>query len=63
MIIGEEKNLAYVIQAEHIQFKVPGQTTYTTRDYRVTMIFRREKNGWRIIHRQADSNNTKQTPQ
>jgi ketosteroid isomerase-like protein len=63
LVIGEKKDLAYVVQAEHIRFKVPGQSADTSRDYRVTMIFRREKGGWRIVHRQADSNNLKQAPE
>jgi proline iminopeptidase len=55
-------DLGYVVQLEHIRFQVPGQSTESTRDYRVTMLFRREPAGWRIIHRQADSNLTKQAP-
>ncbi len=51
------------MQIEHIRFKVPGQTTESKRDYRVTMVFRREAEGWRIVHRQADSQMTKQAPQ
>jgi ketosteroid isomerase-like protein len=47
--------LAYVVQIEHIRFHVPGQEKESTRDYRVTMLFRHESDGWRIIHRQADS--------
>jgi ketosteroid isomerase-like protein len=52
-------DLGYVVQHEHIEFRVPGDGTPSTRDYRVTMIFRREAGGWRIVHRQADSNLTK----
>ena len=55
-------DLAYVVQLEHIRFKVPGNTAESTKDYRVTMVFRRENDGWRIIHRQADSNLTKAAP-
>ncbi len=55
-------DLGYVVQHEHIRFKVPGQTAETTRDYRVTMLFRREAGGWRIIHRHADSQLLKQAP-
>ncbi|MBC8027239.1 MAG: nuclear transport factor 2 family protein [Steroidobacteraceae bacterium] len=55
--------IGYVIQIEHVRFQVPGQTTQSTRDYRVTMLFRREPEGWRIVHRQADSQMTKAVPQ
>ncbi|MEQ1765279.1 MAG: nuclear transport factor 2 family protein [Pyrinomonadaceae bacterium] len=55
-------DLGYVVQLEHIRFNVPGQATESTKDYRVTMIFRKEKGSWRIVHRQADSNMTKQAP-
>ena len=56
-------DLGYVVQLEHIRFHVPGKLEESSRDYRVTMVFRREKAGWRILHRQADSNLTKQAPQ
>jgi ketosteroid isomerase-like protein len=48
-------DLGYVVQMEHIDYRVPGETTDSSRDYRVTMIFRREAAGWRIVHRQADT--------
>lgn len=63
LITQTNGDLAYVVQIEHIRFHVPGQTKESTRDYRVTMLFRRESAGWRIIHRQADSQMTKQAPQ
>jgi proline iminopeptidase len=53
-------DLGYLVQLEHIRFQVPGTTTPASRDFRVTMLFRREPEGWRMIHRQADSNLTKQ---
>ena len=59
--IGE--TLGYVVQIEHIRFYAPGQEKESARDYRVTMLFRREPEGWRIIHRQADSQMMKQAPQ
>jgi ketosteroid isomerase-like protein len=55
-------SLGYVVQTEQIEFKVPGQSAPSTRSYRVTMIFRKEAGQWKIVHRQADSNLTKQTP-
>jgi hypothetical protein len=53
-------DLAYLVQAEHLKYRVPGQSADSTRDYRVTMVFRREASGWRIVHRQADSQTVKQ---
>ena len=47
--------LGYVVQAEHVRYRVPGAASDSTRDYRVTMIFRRETGRWRMVHRQADS--------
>lgn len=52
--------LGYVVQAEHLRYRVPGETSDSTREYRVTMIFRREAGEWRIVHRQADSQLTRQ---
>lgn len=62
MVSVSSGNLGYVVQLEHIRFNVPGQAPESTKDYRVTMIFRKEKGSWRIVHRQADSNMTKQAP-
>ncbi len=62
LVANTSGELGYVVQLERIRFKVPGQQMDTTRDYRVTMIFRREAAGWRIIHRQADSQMVKQAP-
>ena len=53
-------DLGYVIQAEHLRFRVPGQAAESTLLYRATMIFRRESGQWRIVHRQADSQVVKQ---
>ena len=55
-------DLAYLVQSEHILFRVPGRTEQSTLDLRVTMVFRREADGWRIVHRQADSQKTAQLP-
>jgi ketosteroid isomerase-like protein len=48
-------DLGYLVQTEHIRFHPPGQAREVTRDYRVTMVFRRQADGWRLVHRQADS--------
>ena len=54
-------DLGYVVQTEHIDYHVPGRAEESRREYRVTMIFRRESHGWRIVHRQADSQTVKQS--
>jgi SnoaL-like domain len=63
IVANANGDLGYVVQIEHLRFHVPGQAKKSTRDYRVTMIFRREAEGWRIVHRQADSQMVKQAPQ
>ncbi len=56
-------DFAYIVQAEQIRFRVPGRAEQsTTRDFRVTMVFRRDSDGWRIIHRHADSQTGTRTP-
>src|SRR5215204_1773973 len=50
---NQSGDLGYVVQLEHIRFHVPGQAQESARDYRVTMVFRRESGVWRIVHRQA----------
>ena len=63
LITHSNDTIGYVIQIEHIRFQVPGQSKETTRDYRVTMVFMREPEGWKIVHRHADSQMMKQAPQ
>src|SRR5215468_2316570 len=58
--VGAE--FAYSVQSEHIRFRVPGRTEASTLDLRVTMVFRREPDGWRIVHRHADSQRNTQLP-
>lgn len=48
-------DFAYVVQYEHILFQPPGKSARSRRDYRVTTIFRREPEGWRVVHRHADT--------
>ena len=62
IITRADGTLGYIVQIEHIRFQVPGQNKEATRDYRVTMLFRREPEGWRIVHRHADSQMMKQAP-
>lgn len=55
------RDVAYVVQREIIRFRVPDQTTQVTQELRAVMVFRFESGAWRISHRQADSQTTKQT--
>ena len=55
-------DVGYVVQRERLQFKAPATGADTSLEYRVTMIFRREKGEWRLVHRQADSNVVKAPP-
>jgi ketosteroid isomerase-like protein len=55
-------DFAYIVQTEQIRFRVPSRTEESTLDLRVTMVFRREADGWRIVHRQADSQKSTQLP-
>jgi ketosteroid isomerase-like protein len=48
-------DFAYIVQYEHIRYRRPGQPEVSKRDYRVTTIFRREAEGWRVVHRHADT--------
>jgi len=55
-------NLGYVVQREQVRFKVPGRSEESILEIRATWIFRRERNGWHVIHRQADSQMKRQGP-
>lgn len=55
-------NLGYVVQREKVRFKVPGRAQESILEIRATWIFRREQDGWRIIHRHADSLMKRQGP-
>ncbi len=63
LVTHSNGKLGYVVQIERIRFQVPGQAKESSRDYRVTMLFLREPEGWRLVHRHADSQMMKQTPQ
>ena len=56
-------DFAYIVQTERIRFRVPGQAQQSTLHFRVTMVFRRDSDGWRIVHRHADPQITTQPPQ
>jgi ketosteroid isomerase-like protein len=45
---------AYLVQTERIDYRAAAAGESKTLDIRVTMVFRREASGWRIVHRHAD---------
>lgn len=55
-------DFAYVVQTELIRFRVAGRTDQSIQKLRVTMVFRREADGWRIVHRHADSQSRAELP-
>lgn len=48
-------DFAYLVQIETIDHRIPGRDERTRHELRATMVFRREAEGWRIVHRHADS--------
>lgn len=48
-------DFAYIVQTELIRSRLAGGTEQSHLELRVTMVFRREAEGWRIVHRHADS--------
>lgn len=47
-------DFAYIAQTEWIRARVAGNTEPMLQELRVTMVFRREGEDWRIVHRHAD---------
>ena len=60
LIVYSNGDLAYLVQLEHIKFKVPETGADASRDFRVTMVFRRENGKWKIVHRHADGSTYRQ---
>lgn len=55
-------DIAWLVRMEHIRSKAPGKSEQIAQDLRVTMIFRREKDGWRVVHRHADQQTARVAP-
>lgn len=47
-------DLGYIVQIEHAQARLGGSSEVSRISLRVTMIFRREDGGWKVVHRHAD---------
>jgi len=58
--VGDD--FAYIVQKEVICFRIAGRIELSTQELQVTMVFRREADGWRIVHRHADSQMGTQPP-
>ena len=56
-------DFAYLVQTEVIHARIAGQADFSIQELRATMIFRREQEGWRIVHRHADSQTLTRPPQ
>lgn len=52
--------LAFVVQLEHYEATLVGRDEVVTMPLRVTMVFRPEGDGWKVVHRHADSITTEQ---
>jgi ketosteroid isomerase-like protein len=51
---GTTTEMAYLLEIERTRVKVGGTDALTPVALRVTTVFRREGEGWRIVHRHAD---------
>jgi ketosteroid isomerase-like protein len=60
MIAGD---FAYLVQKEVIHSRLGSQVELSTLELRATLVFRRETDGWRIVHRHADSQMATRPPQ
>jgi hypothetical protein len=56
------EHFAYVVRKEIIEARIGGQAGRSRHELRVTMIFRRGPEGWRIVHRHADSMTRSELP-
>jgi ketosteroid isomerase-like protein len=59
----ETPDLAYDLAIERGRMKVGGADELVAVSLRVTTVFRREEDGWRIVHRHADAITTPRAPQ
>jgi len=50
----ETADLAYEVGIEHSRAKLGGAAEKVPISLRVTTVFRREDDGWKIVHRHAD---------
>ena len=56
-------DIAYTVEIERFEAKVGGQQEFSEIALRVTCIYRREADGWRLLHRHADPRVDRQSPE
>jgi len=56
-------DFAYLVQKEVIHSRLGSQVELSALELRATMVFHREADGWRIVHRHADSQMATRPPQ
>jgi len=56
-------DMAYIVEIERSRMKVGGADDMVQVSLRVTTIFRREDDGWRVVHRHADPITTPRPPE
>jgi ketosteroid isomerase-like protein len=54
-------DLAYTVEIERFRAKVGGQPDHSDLALRVTCIYRREADGWKLLHRHGDPRVERQT--
>ena len=60
-VVGSD--FAYLVQTEVIRARIAGHgAQFSIQELRATMLFRREQEGWRIVHRHADSQTLTRPP-
>jgi ketosteroid isomerase-like protein len=52
---------AYTVEIERVEVKVAGRAEHSKFSARVTSVYRREEDGWKLIHRHADPRVSRQT--
>jgi len=60
-IVGSD--LAMTVTIERYTVRIGGAATETSEELRVTQVFRREADGWRLVHRNGDPLVKKQAPE
>jgi hypothetical protein len=58
--VGDD--FAYVVRKEIIEAQIGGEAGRSRQELRVTMVFRRGAEGWRMVHRHADAQTSAALP-